>query len=110
MLPIRTQAHISPPLLLLVAYCTSGGNRGGRGGQGRGRGFRGGRGGRGRGRGRSDKPKSQADLDAEMDAYWLGTEKGKDKLDAEMDEYWASARKEDGEDAGQCLLLFCVVS
>lgn len=33
-----------------------------------------------------------------MDAYWLGSDKGKDKLDAELDDYWANARKEDGED------------
>lgn len=37
-------------------------------------------------------------MDAEMDAYWLGSDKGKEKLDAEMDEYWATARKDQGTD------------
>jgi hypothetical protein len=38
-----------------------------------------------------------------MDAYWAGTDAGREKLDAELDEYWAAkgddaAAAEDGGD------------
>ena len=64
------------------------------GGDGRGRGGRGGRG------GKRDEPKpaaSAAELDAEMDEYFLKSgnkEIAAKKLDDDMDEYWA--KKEGG--------------
>ncbi|PSC72470.1 Vacuolar amino acid transporter 1 [Micractinium conductrix] len=77
-----------------------GGRGGGRGGRGRGGGGdRGpaGRGGHG-GRGDRSKPKTAADLEKEMDEYWMQDDKmASKKLNDDMDDYWktAKAKKEE---------------
>ena len=83
--------------LVTGRYVTAGGGRGrGRGadrGGGRGRRGRGGRGGQG-----SGKPKSQAELDAELDGYFLKDGKtAANRLDSDMDAYWSKKEKAKAE-------------
>ncbi len=72
------------------------------GGRGRGRGADrgGGRGRRGRGGRGGGKPKSQAELDAELDGYFLKDGKtAANRLDSDMDAYWADKEKAKAEAA-----------